>query len=135
VVVQPKNPQEIAREDSMMTPEADLICSLAGTNASSELRLAYKTRRLVYCTISNISQRKIRSKRSLALAMAAVLAILVVLSPVIWNAVDHLIGEEHFGDIQTQMSLLLLFVVPALLAALLLLGKSVQAEGRGGRLL
>jgi ABC-type transport system involved in cytochrome bd biosynthesis fused ATPase/permease subunit len=113
--------------------DADMVQTLTGMNASAEIRLAYKTRRLVHGAMLNISERKSQSKRSLALVMTAIAVVLVVFAPVIWNVVDHLVGEEHVGDISTQMALLLLFALPALLAALLLMGRTLQDVHRGNR--
>jgi hypothetical protein len=61
-------------------------------------------------------------KRSISLAMAGFLLLVVALGPFLWRVADDLIGGEHWTDIATQTSLWVCLLCPGLLAAALVAG-------------
>lgn len=120
-------------EQSTSNHDPELIHALAGMNAEADMRVAQKTRRVVHGALLGIKDRKVTSRRSLGIAMMASMAILLLLSPAIWNAFEDLVEGEHFGDIPTQMALLLIVSSLALLAALVLIWKNAQEMKRSKR--
>ena len=63
-------------------------------------------------------------KRSIALALASFLLLVLALGPFLWRVSDDLVGGEHWSDMATQTSLWVCLVCPALLAAALVAGWS-----------
>ncbi|HVJ09485.1 MAG TPA: hypothetical protein VM554_13990 [Acidisarcina sp.] len=101
------------------TPDPMLIQALAGLNADGEMRTAQTTRRKVACKIFFGRERNEKRRHSRALAIMASLGILVLLSPALWQSMENLIAEEHFGSFVTQVTLLILLLFTALIAALI----------------
>jgi Na+-driven multidrug efflux pump len=53
---------------------------------------------------------------------AAMLVVLLVVGPLIWWAVDNLIGGDRVSDMTSQFSLWVCILCPALLAAAVMAG-------------
>ena len=100
-------------------PDPLLLQSLAGKNASAELRTAQTARRRVVGKLLSAKEQKAQKRHTLAIAIMLSLGVLVLLSPAIWDGVEDLIADGHFGDMGSQVSLLFLIFFPALLAALI----------------
>ena len=64
-------------------------------------------------------EQKTEKRRKRAIAVMASLAVLMLLSPAIWSSMDTLIAEDHSRRPGPQVTLLFLFLFPALLAALI----------------
>ena len=101
------------------TPDPILIQTLAGLNASDGLRSAQTARRRVAGKIICVRQQKEKTRRNRATAIMASLGILVLLSPAIWQSVENCIVDGHFGDMGSQVTLLILLLFTALMAALI----------------
>jgi hypothetical protein len=103
--------------------DGDLHTVVAADGADRERQVAYSTRRVVMASLGVIKEQKAGRKRVRAVALAAILIVLLVVAPLIWWAVDNLIGgDEHFGDLTSQLSLWVCILCPALLAAALMAG-------------
>lgn len=104
--------QEKAQQDS------GLLSILTGVNATAGQNLAMKARRSVRNNLTTHKEQQVARRRNVALTLAASVIVLLILAPTIWNAVDEMLGEEHIGDMGSQLTLLGLVLVPAALAAL-----------------
>ncbi len=95
-----------------------LLSILTGINASAGESAAMKARRSVRSNLTTIREQRSARRRNRALTLAIAIAVLLVVAPTISNAIDEFFGEEHFGDMSSQMTLLAVILVPAALAAL-----------------
>lgn len=102
--------------------DRELISSLTGGEAARDRAVAHKASRVVLTSLGVIQGQKEGRKRSLSLALAAILLALLALGPFIWRVADDLVGGEFLSDTATQASLLVCLVCVALLAAALIAG-------------
>ena len=102
----------------------DLLAALAGNQAGRDRAIAHKTRRVVLASHGVMQDQKAARKKSLAVALASILLILLALGPFAWRVADDLIGGELIGDIPTDVSLWVCILCPALVAAALVAGWS-----------
>jgi hypothetical protein len=101
------------------TPASDVVQALMSMNCDANLALVARTRFAVREAAILIQEQRIQRRRNVGFALAAVVVLLVLLGPAIWNSVDDLFDAEIIGgDLPSQMALLLLFLAPAMLAAL-----------------
>jgi hypothetical protein len=100
-------------------PASDVVQALMSMNCDANLALVARTRFAVREAAILIQEQRIQRRRNVGFALAAVVVLLVLLGPAIWNSVDDLFDAEIIGgDLPSQMALLLLFLAPAMLAAL-----------------
>jgi hypothetical protein len=104
--------QENAQQDS------GLLSILTGVNATAGQTIAMKTRRNVMSNLMTQKEQQKARRRNVTLTLAALFGVFLIITPVIWNLVDEMLGEEHIGDVGSQMTLAALVLIPAALAAL-----------------
>jgi di/tricarboxylate transporter len=104
--------KEKAQQDS------GLLSILTGMNASAGESAAIKARRSVRNKLTTKIEQRSARKHNRALTLAIVIGVLLAVAPIISNVIDDFLGDEHFGDMSSQMTLLAVILVPAALAAL-----------------
>jgi hypothetical protein len=111
-----------ANAGSRADHDRDLLAALTGTQAGRDRAVAFRTRRVVLASHGVMQDQKAGRKRSLALALAGILLVVLAMGPFVWRVVDDIIGGEHWEDVATQVSLWIGILFPALLAAALVAG-------------
>jgi hypothetical protein len=69
-----------------------------------------------------LQEQKHDRSRARAVALAITLVVLLLMAPMVWEAVDSLIGGERLGDPGNQLALWACIVCPTLLGAALIAG-------------
>lgn len=100
----------------------DLLSALAGTQASRDCVMAFRTRRVVGSSLGLMQEQKAGRKRIRAVALAAILLVVLLLGPLLHWAVDTLLGGERLCDLTSQCALWVCILCPALVACALLAG-------------
>ncbi len=101
---------------------ADLISALSGLDANRARAVAHRTRRVVMSSGGVLREQKLTGHRARAFALAGTILVLLLIAPLIWEAVDSLIAGEHLADPGSQLSLWACIVCPTFLAAALVAG-------------
>jgi hypothetical protein len=97
----------------------DVVHAIVGLNSEANLALVHRTRRVIRDTAIGLAEERSRRRRNIGFAVLAFLVLALVLAPAIWNGVEDLLGGEHFADLPTQITFLLLMLFPTMLAALI----------------
>lgn len=98
---------------------AEMIKALTGLNYDADLALAQKTRRAVRSAAIVLAERRAHQRRTIGIAIAAILVMAVLLAPVIWNAIEELSTGGRLSDMPTEFLFLFMMLVPAVFGALL----------------
>lgn len=103
-------------------PNRDLLAALAGGQAGRDRAVAYRTRRVVLASLGVMREQKAGRRRTLSLAVASILLVVLAMGPFVWRVADDILGGEHWEDIATQASLWFCILFPAIIAAALVAG-------------
>lgn len=100
----------------------EITAALAGSQASRDCAVAYRTRRVVLASLGVLQEQKASTRRSRTMALAAALLFLVIVAPPVCWIANVLVEEERVTSLVGQLSLWGFFVVTALLGSALLAG-------------
>ena len=99
-----------------------LLAALSGTDATRERVLGQRTRRAMLAAIGDIDAERRNRRRGIMLGVLIVAALVMVLSPAIWNAVDELLGGEFLLDLPGMIAALTFTLFAAVAAVLCWVG-------------
>ncbi|HTZ59084.1 MAG TPA: hypothetical protein VMB49_13340 [Acidobacteriaceae bacterium] len=114
---------------------ADAMRSNIWPDYNASLAIAQKTRRAVRDQVISTQEQRNRKLRTMGFALSGFLCLLILLGPAIWNGVEDLMAGDHILDFHTIVSMLILMLFPAMLAALIAAmwkGKKDLQHDRGG---
>ena len=101
----------------------DLLTALTGRDANRDRAVANRTRRVLQSSLGVMREQKQDRSRIRSIALAVTVVVLLIMAPLVWEAVDSLIAGEHLGDLGSQLSLWACIIMcPALLGAALVAG-------------
>lgn len=105
-----------------------LIRAIAGYDANAQVPLVTKTRRAIRIDNEFRREQGERERHHIGVTLLALGAILLALAPAIWGSVDGFFGGEHFGDVPVQVTLIAIFLVLAVVGALVIVlwGRNTQ---------
>jgi hypothetical protein len=114
--------QDESREGHAAASTSELLSALTGREANRERVVAHRTRRVVLSSLGVLKERKQVGTRMRSVTVAISLVVLLLIGPLLWEAIDSLIAGEHLADPGSQLSLLACIVCPTFLAAALVAG-------------
>lgn len=104
--------------DAAAEARAEMVQALAGLHYDADLALAQKTRRAVRSAAIVLAERRAHQRRTVGIAVAAIVSFAILLAPVIWNIIGDLNGGGQLVDMPTEFLFLFMMLVPAVFAAL-----------------
>jgi hypothetical protein len=120
-----------SRQEGQETRDA-LLRAVAGYDANAQLPVVARTRRAIRVANESRLEQGERGRRQIGITLFVFGAIVVLLAPVMWGAVEDMVGGEHFADLPAQVMLLSAFLMLAVGGALAVawLGRRGQDEYR-----
>jgi cytochrome bd-type quinol oxidase subunit 2 len=107
------------REDRRPRVDPETLSALSGLSAGSGMAAAQRARRSVREAVIVQAEERGRSRQNLGIALLALAALFILLSPVIWSGLDELMAGEHIFDFSAMMTMLALALATAVCAALI----------------
>jgi hypothetical protein len=101
-------------------PPADLLAALNGLDADRERAVGHRTRRVVMSSLKVQQEQKSMGSRARAFALAGTVLVILLITPLVWEAADSLFAGEHWNDPGNQIGLWACIIGPALLGAALM---------------
>jgi hypothetical protein len=114
-------------------PDAELVQTLTGLNASLSQSVAQRTRRAVREAAVNLHEDRKRRSRNKGVALLIAVGFFTLITPALWSGVDELFAGEHLSDLPAMFTLLALTLFSAVVAALLASWKNHQPLRYGRR--
>lgn len=107
--------------DAKQRPAVDpgVLSTLSGLNSDSTMKLAQRARRSVREAVIVRDEERGRSRRNLGIALFALAALFILLTPVIWSSMDELMAGEHILDASAMVTMLAIALASAVFAALI----------------
>jgi hypothetical protein len=102
----------------------DVLAALAGKAADRQREVAQTARRVVLTSLGVLKEQQEGRNRSRSMALAAVLAVALLISPAIWWLVDTLVDVDRLPRHIGETVIWGFFLLTALLAAALVAGWS-----------
>lgn len=102
----------------------DVLAALAGKAAERQREVAQTARRVVLTSLGVLKEQQAGRNRSRSMALAAVLAVALLISPGIWWLVDMLVDVDRLPRAVGETVIWAFFLLTALLAAALVAGWS-----------
>jgi hypothetical protein len=102
--------------------QSDLLSALSGRDANRDRVVAQRTRRVVLGSLGVLKEQDQTKSRARAVALSVAVISLLLIGPLLWEAIDSLIAGEHLADPGSQLSLWACVLCPTLLAAALVAG-------------
>jgi hypothetical protein len=96
-----------------------VVSTLSGLNSDSTMRVAQRARRSVREAVIVRDEERGRSRRNLGIALFALAALFILLTPVIWSSLDELMAGEHILDASAMVTMLAIALASAVFAALI----------------
>ena len=115
-----KEPEESSRRNA--DASADLLSALSGLEANRERAVAHRARRMVMSSLGVIKEEQHDRSRARAVAVAVSFVLVLLITPLMWEAADSFFGGEHLGEVGGQLSLWACILCPTLLGAALIAG-------------
>lgn len=101
------------------SPDAKLLDALAGLDAEADLMVVQRTRRAVMEAAHKMREAQSRGRYQAGLALLAVGALLMFLTPTLWVIAEDVFNGEHWLDSPTLTALLVITTVSTIFAAVL----------------
>lgn len=101
-------------------PDTKLLDAMAGLNAEANMAVVERTRRAVMEKASQMREARNRTRRQAGMALLALIALLMFLTPMIWVIAEDAFSEESWLDapaLTALMAATLAFSIFAALAA------------------
>lgn len=101
------------------TPDPRLLDALAGLDAEADMVVVQRTRRAVMEAAHKMREARSRVRYQMGLALLAVGALLMFLTPTLWVIAEDVFNGEHWLDSPTLTALLMITTVSTIFAVIL----------------
>jgi hypothetical protein len=112
------------------TVRADVVEALVNLNSEACAARVQRTRRAMRAAALEMRERRLRQRRTLGLAVLVFLVMLLLLGPTLFEGIDAMVTGERFADLSAQVTILLVILLPAMLAALIASWKGHRVDYR-----
>lgn len=101
------------------TPDPKLLDALAGLDAEANMAVVQRTRRAVMEAANQMREAELRFRRNFGLALLAIGALLMFLTPTLWVVAEDLFNDERGLDASTLTALLVATTASSIFAVVL----------------
>ena len=129
----------MSQPQSSVNPNADsqyadpqFVQMLAGLNASADMAVVQRTRRVVLQAATEIREQRIRNRRTVGVVILTVVVLGMLLTPAIWSSMDDFLAGENLSD-STGMAMALIAMLFSTVLGVLIVGLRSQHIRHGRR--
>jgi len=129
----------VSQPQSSVNPNADsqyadpqFVQMLAGLNASADMAVVQRTRRVVLQAATEIREQRIRNRRTVGVVILTVVVLGMLLTPAIWSSMDDFLAGENLSD-STGMAMALIAMLFSTVLGVLIVGLRSQHIRHGRR--